>query len=70
MLTLQSTGRWAAAGERLAGSGPWARSRQVQAEVSNPLIHIADGADQAVQPTGLSTVGLLGPAFTGPAATP
>lgn len=37
---------------------------QVQAAVSIPLIHLADVVAAAVQRAGLSTVGLLGTAFT------
>jgi len=37
---------------------------QVQAAVSIPLLHLADATARAVHATGLSTVGLLGTAFT------
>ena len=37
---------------------------QVQAAVNIPLLHLADATAQAVTKSGLSTVGLLGTAFT------
>ena len=37
---------------------------QVQAAVSIPLLHLADATSQAVRRAGLTTVGLLGTAFT------
>ncbi len=37
---------------------------QIEAAISIPLVHIADVAANAVNATGLSTVGLLGTAFT------
>jgi aspartate racemase len=39
-------------------------ARNVQAAVSIPLLHIADVTARAVRAAGLSTVGLLGTAFT------
>jgi len=78
---LQSTGRWAEAGQRLADLARGLEAAgadlmlictntmhlvadQVQAELTIPLIHIADVAAEAVRNTGLSTIGLLGTAFT------
>ena len=37
---------------------------QVQANISIPLLHIADGTARAIQDKGLQTVGLLGTRFT------
>ncbi|HLR96875.1 MAG TPA: amino acid racemase, partial [Jiangellaceae bacterium] len=39
-------------------------AEQVQAEVSIPLLHLADATARAVHAAGLTTVGLLGTAFT------
>jgi aspartate racemase len=78
---LQASGRWAEAGQVLAGSAQRLEAagadlllictntmhiaaEQVQAVVGIPLLHIADVAASAVTSAGLTTVGLLGTAFT------
>jgi aspartate racemase len=37
---------------------------QIEAEISIPLLHLADATAAAVRNAGLSTIGLLGTAFT------
>ncbi|MHB1472837.1 MAG: aspartate/glutamate racemase family protein [Dermatophilaceae bacterium] len=63
--TLQVAGRWEEAGQLLAEVAKGLEvADQVQAAVNVPLLHLADATAHAVTRSGLSTVGLLGTAFT------
>jgi len=74
---LQVSGRWDEAGALLAGAAKQVEAagadflllctntmHEVAAAVGVPLLHLADATAAAVKAAGLTTVGLLGTAFT------